>query len=710
MKKLAGILVTLALGSVFALAQTDSSVHVKSFPGNTVGQKVSAAMLTCPAAPTPCILVIDASLATAAAGTMPSLCGNCYLQDFRTGPPTGFTSLIPEYSSACGTGADESLKLSSCMSADLTASNLGRKYFSSVTGTQAWSANPFAALSGEGGNQPNYEVDLNPTQSVTADAEIDMYTNTTLDCNDTYAGGNGAGSGGAYISVASTGYPTTNLIVDAASASSTAVTQGDKVRNCGFSSPIAGMTMVNFSHGQEGEQARNNRGFGFQICFDHDNTATTGGSFHNWGLYDNQCEMSDSADSEVWGALYSKAVQGGEEGIIENFSAIGGSNTSGNEKVGIENDGSGLFVENETEESLTYGLINHAAHSTGTGGNFYANIGCSNANAASPVCTWDDNTGPDYASTYFNIEGPNTNFLQSNEPTAAALDLHGDPVLGFYTYDGAAGTASAVVLTDSPQIASSNMKLGDSYSNAAAWPSWYLPAKTVSMTISSVVFEGVQYMTTTDQSAGLLPDGIATNGDLVQQTAGTVHAMAITDLGPVPCIFDGATTANDYVVIGSAVWNGTSAVPCHDAGSTRPTNPIGRVQKSVAAAQSAPTAPTVTTNCTGTCATTYTYKLVQMSNTDPLDKTQSAGSTATSVSSAAVLDSSTYNTITAPSTCTGTAPCELYETAGPHVGWLQEITSTTSIRDNGLIGVPVGGAPYSVGIIAPPVHVRLGTL
>lgn len=66
-------------------AQSDSMVHVKAFPGVTVGQKVTNAMATCPVAPVPCILVIDASLATAATGTMPTLCATCSLQDYRSG-------------------------------------------------------------------------------------------------------------------------------------------------------------------------------------------------------------------------------------------------------------------------------------------------------------------------------------------------------------------------------------------------------------------------------------------------------------------------------------------------------------------------------------------------------------------------------------------------------------------------------------------------
>lgn len=89
MKRIAAFLFFVLLFAPLGHAQSDSSIHVKAFPGSTVGEKVSNAMLTCPVAPVPCILVIDGSLAAAATGTIPNMCGNCYLDDYRTGPPTG---------------------------------------------------------------------------------------------------------------------------------------------------------------------------------------------------------------------------------------------------------------------------------------------------------------------------------------------------------------------------------------------------------------------------------------------------------------------------------------------------------------------------------------------------------------------------------------------------------------------------------------------
>jgi len=89
MKRIAALLLLPVLFASFCPAQSDSMVHVKAFPGSTVGQKVSNAMATCPSSPVPCILVIDASLAASATGTIPTLCANCYLQDWRTGIPSG---------------------------------------------------------------------------------------------------------------------------------------------------------------------------------------------------------------------------------------------------------------------------------------------------------------------------------------------------------------------------------------------------------------------------------------------------------------------------------------------------------------------------------------------------------------------------------------------------------------------------------------------
>ena len=82
------IILSAALVLCFHLqAQSDNSIHVKSFPGLTVGQKVAAAQLTCNSASVPCVLILDASLAAFPGGTMPTLCAECSLLDYRSGVP-----------------------------------------------------------------------------------------------------------------------------------------------------------------------------------------------------------------------------------------------------------------------------------------------------------------------------------------------------------------------------------------------------------------------------------------------------------------------------------------------------------------------------------------------------------------------------------------------------------------------------------------------
>jgi hypothetical protein len=90
MKKL-GVIALLFFASLICFAQTDGVVHVKAFPGPDVGTMTGNAMGTCPAS-SPCILVVDASLAAWPAGTMPTLCANCTLWDFRAGAPA-FTNM-----------------------------------------------------------------------------------------------------------------------------------------------------------------------------------------------------------------------------------------------------------------------------------------------------------------------------------------------------------------------------------------------------------------------------------------------------------------------------------------------------------------------------------------------------------------------------------------------------------------------------------------
>jgi hypothetical protein len=99
--------------SLACFAQTDNTFRAKDFPGVTVGQRVSAAMLLCNSdTAIPCIIVVDPSLAVYATGTMPTLCSQCTLEDLRSGYQASGGSMtwpagagIPVYggSSAWGT-------------------------------------------------------------------------------------------------------------------------------------------------------------------------------------------------------------------------------------------------------------------------------------------------------------------------------------------------------------------------------------------------------------------------------------------------------------------------------------------------------------------------------------------------------------------------------------------------------------------------------
>lgn len=82
-----GLLVLGALlGAALLFGQSDGSLHVKEYKGADVGTKITNAMGDCHGA-NPCLLIIDASLASYPAGTTPTLCGTCSLIDYRNGAP-----------------------------------------------------------------------------------------------------------------------------------------------------------------------------------------------------------------------------------------------------------------------------------------------------------------------------------------------------------------------------------------------------------------------------------------------------------------------------------------------------------------------------------------------------------------------------------------------------------------------------------------------
>jgi lysophospholipase L1-like esterase len=74
------------IGVASCAAQTDNTYYAKQFPGADVGTKVANAQRACNSnAMVPCIIVIDPSLAVWPTGTMPALCAQCSIEDYRQG-------------------------------------------------------------------------------------------------------------------------------------------------------------------------------------------------------------------------------------------------------------------------------------------------------------------------------------------------------------------------------------------------------------------------------------------------------------------------------------------------------------------------------------------------------------------------------------------------------------------------------------------------
>ena len=87
--KSSGIAVlALLLFGALAFGQNDNMLYVRNFQGLDVGQKTTAAMASCGTnTAVPCFLVIDSSLAAMRPGTLPTMCGHCFLIDYRHGLP-----------------------------------------------------------------------------------------------------------------------------------------------------------------------------------------------------------------------------------------------------------------------------------------------------------------------------------------------------------------------------------------------------------------------------------------------------------------------------------------------------------------------------------------------------------------------------------------------------------------------------------------------
>jgi hypothetical protein len=126
MKKFAWLFVLLWPFAVAVFGQQiNSSIHVNQFPGGDVGTMLANAQKTCVTAPTPCILVLDPSLHSTPAGTMPTLCGNCYLVDWRNGPPTGMLASgeacrsVTSFGAKCDGTTDDSAAIQAALNSAL---------------------------------------------------------------------------------------------------------------------------------------------------------------------------------------------------------------------------------------------------------------------------------------------------------------------------------------------------------------------------------------------------------------------------------------------------------------------------------------------------------------------------------------------------------------------------------------------------------------
>lgn len=113
-KTTGGVILLLLLGAAVAFGQTDNTLYVKQFAGATVGAKLTNAMQLCNGnTAIPCILVLDPSLAVYPSGTMPTLCAQCSLLDYRGGVANAaVVANVLAYA-----GATAAAKINACLAA-----------------------------------------------------------------------------------------------------------------------------------------------------------------------------------------------------------------------------------------------------------------------------------------------------------------------------------------------------------------------------------------------------------------------------------------------------------------------------------------------------------------------------------------------------------------------------------------------------------------
>lgn len=124
----------LCLTNVFG--QTDNTLYVRQFPGSTVAAKLTVAMNACnPSTVIPCILVLDPSLAAFPSGSMPSLCAQCSLADYRTGFPFANSAITANVATFAGASAD--VKLNACIASFSTFGLCDARGFGATTQVMA---------------------------------------------------------------------------------------------------------------------------------------------------------------------------------------------------------------------------------------------------------------------------------------------------------------------------------------------------------------------------------------------------------------------------------------------------------------------------------------------------------------------------------------------------------------------------------------------
>ena len=135
------------------------------------------------------------------------------------------------------------------------------------------------------------------------------------------------------------------------------------------------------------------------------------------------------------------------------------------------------------------------------------------------------------------------------------------------------GNATVFQLANNNSAASAGTLFCDDGSGNATTSGCSTGGTTATITVANAASTGTTTSTLTKLTGAPSTAVIATAGDtggvvgVTTAGAGTVGNATIQIAGSVSCVFDGATTAGDYVQISA-----TTAGNCHDAGATYPTS------------------------------------------------------------------------------------------------------------------------------------------